>query len=108
MFADPGRHYSLPPGVLWMCYLSVTIPVLEKGVRVCVFALVCMGTHYGNISSQPLDHLAFSLLLTVMSRGEDTQRLTWFLIDQWPFVWFQDSRGARNLKWHLPEAALER
>lgn len=77
MFADPGRNYSLAPGVLWtMYYLSVTIPVLLKGVRVCVFAVVFTGTHYGNISSQPLDHLAFSLLLTVLSRGEDTQCLT--------------------------------
>lgn len=87
-------------------YLTVTIPVMEKSV--CVHVCICVHLHPLWKYLQPTPRsFGFLFLLTVMSRGEDTQRLTWFLIDQWPFVWLADSRRARNLKWHLPEAALE-
>lgn len=46
-------------------YLTVTIPVMEKSL--CVHVCIC--THYGNICSQPLDHLAFSFSWQLWAEG---------------------------------------
>lgn len=63
--------------------------------------------HYGDVSGLPQSLGRLSNPKDYEDGGRH-RHLTWFLIDQWTLAWLLVFRSARNLKWHLPEAPLER